>query len=356
MSKKTFSRNKIIFLFTINFTSLATPLITYNLKENSQNLNYTNNSSKQVTDFYYIPISINIAAKPVSASVGFLVTNSISNTLYLTFHKDAMVLQSDVISNQMVKSFYKSIIKIDDIITYTIKSLKYLKHIYVIVVVLLDTNKDNTTVFGIKTYTKVPQSLNYAVNPSNGIFTNTVKILKFSDEFETLNVRYKITYNNWLNINTSSNFYAETTITGMYATVSLNLTDIFYLEQNLNSNQVKLQCSNNKFSLHDTNYIPDGKNFVKEFEITEFKKPVSPVLITISSSMVVIITFSIVLLIYLKIIWKNLHKVLLNKENKIFENKIYIKNHNKKIKTFIKNKKTLLKRIKISNQILSKGC
>ncbi|MDE5553276.1 MAG: hypothetical protein K2I67_01900, partial [Malacoplasma sp.] len=118
--------------------------------QNNSNLNYINNNSKQASDFDYVPISNSITNQPVSTSVGFLGTNSTNNALYLTSYEGVTVWQSDIINNQMVKSFYKDILGISDISSYTIKSWKYLKNIDVIAVILSDVQNNKATVFGIK--------------------------------------------------------------------------------------------------------------------------------------------------------------------------------------------------------------
>ena len=133
----------------------------------------------------------------------------------------------------------------------------------------------------------------------------------------------------------------------VYATVSLNSTDNFNVEQNLSTSKTKLQSANyDSNSLQvKTNTIPDGSVFVKRFEITGFKKPFSPVITTISSSIAaVIILFLIIFVVYLKVIHKNLHKVIINKEDKKFVKKMELKNQVNKNKIIKKNKKNLIKK------------
>ena len=130
---------------------ISMPFLTYGTKNNQfLNLDYKNNNSKQASDFDYVPISNNITSQPVSTSVGFLGASQENNVLYLTSYEGVTVWKFDAINNEMVKSFYRDVLNVQDISGYSIKCWKYLKNIDVIAVVLSDTDGNNATVFGIK--------------------------------------------------------------------------------------------------------------------------------------------------------------------------------------------------------------
>ncbi|MDE5553196.1 MAG: hypothetical protein K2I67_01470, partial [Malacoplasma sp.] len=176
MNKKFFLKSKFVILSTIGTLAISIPLTVQNLN-NSNTLNYSNDNSKQASNFDYIPVSNNITAQPVSTSVGFLGTNTANNKLYLTSYEGVTVWESDVINNEMIKSFYKSTLSIQDISSYTIKSWKYLKNIDVIAVILSDANSNNATVFGVRAdtgliYAPVLDNLGNPKHKSNMVQVN----------------------------------------------------------------------------------------------------------------------------------------------------------------------------------------
>ena len=178
MINKNYIKGKLILFSTISIASISMPFLVFNAQNNStSNLNYVNNNSKQASSFDYVPISNNITTQPVSTSVGFLGTNQANNALYLTSYEGVTVWQSDVINNQMVKSFYKDSLNINDISSYTIKSWKYLKNIDVIAVILSDSQNNNVTIFGVRAdtgliYAPILDSLGNPKPDSNMIQVN----------------------------------------------------------------------------------------------------------------------------------------------------------------------------------------
>ena len=198
------------------------------------------------------------------------------------------------------------------------------------------------------------QTVNYTNNKAETIKINlndyqykTINSNMYADEVTEQDIKNLFEAIGFINIKISLQTDNQDGI--VYATVSLNSTDNFDVEQNANKSIVQLQSTSNDNSNSsniNTNTIPDGSVFVKRFEISGFKKPVSPVVITITSSVIaVIVLFSIIFLVYLKVIRKNLHKVIINKEDKKFVKKIELKNQIKKNRMIKRNRKKLIKRI-----------
>lgn len=110
----------------------------------------SNNKIDTKAAFDYNPIAITTNSQPVSTDTGFLGISSDSTKLYLTSYEGVIVWQTDIVNNSTIKSYYQSILNINDISKYTIKAWKYLDQTNVIAVVLSDTSSKNAILFGIK--------------------------------------------------------------------------------------------------------------------------------------------------------------------------------------------------------------
>ncbi|MBD5446058.1 MAG: hypothetical protein HDR31_01930, partial [Mycoplasma sp.] len=121
---------------------------------------------------------------------------------------------------------------------------------------------------------------------------------------------------------------------------------IVYVTISLISSEQIIDLTNNKktISLQSTelqNSISDGSNFVKRIEISGFKKPISPIYIAILVSIVGIIIIAVIaVIIYLKVIRKNLKKLVSNKQDNKY--------------VFSLNKKENLKREKIKKNYIKR--
>ena len=152
-----------------------------------------------------------------------------------------------------------------------------------------------------------------------------------------------ITLNHIFDVFTFQGFILDRTSTSLFAD---NQNGIVYVTISLISSEQIIDLTNNKktISLQSTelqNSISDGSNFVKRIEISGFKKPISPIYIAILVSIVGIIIIAVIaVIIYLKVIRKNLKKLVSNKKDNKY--------------VFSLNKKENLKREKIKKNYIKR--
>lgn len=85
--------------------------------------------------------------------------------------------------------------------------------------------------------------LEFDSTPTNDDFNKSLVSYQSNDKNGSISMKYNVSYSNWWNTNTTSDFYIETNLTGMYATDNQSL-DFVYILNGQTQNDQKLKKQN----------------------------------------------------------------------------------------------------------------